>query len=93
MKSVLVTTKYRGVFWGYATSEKDLPGKIVLKKARNCIYWSSDMAGFMGLSTEGPNSACKIGAQCEKITLFGITSVTPCSPEATQAWEKAPCSE
>lgn len=38
-RAVLVTTEYRGVFFGYAT---DTDGdSIKLKRSRNCVYGSS----------------------------------------------------
>ncbi len=38
-RPVLVTTEYRGVFFGYAADTKG--DTIILKRARNCIYWPS----------------------------------------------------
>lgn len=88
-RAVVVTTQHRGVFFGYAT---DVNGAIIkLRAARNCIYWSSDIRGFMGLAATGPNKSCKIGPAAD-ISLRDITSVIECSPEATQAWEAAPWS-
>ena len=89
MKAVLVTTEFRGVFFGYVKNDKALPAEITLTKARNCIYWSADCGGFLGLASKGPTSQCKIGTLVDSITLYKITSVTPCSEEAAKAWEKA----
>lgn len=48
-RAVLVTTEHRGVFFGYAT---ETDGEtITLKNARNCVYWSSDVKGFLGLAS------------------------------------------
>lgn len=86
-QAVLVTTQHKGVFFGYAT---DTDGEqIALRAARLCVYWSSDLRGFMGLATIGPNRNCKIGPAAN-ITLRDITSVTTVSPEAVQRWEAAP---
>ena len=89
MKSVLVTTEFRGVFFGEVKNDKDLPAEITLKNARNCIYWASSSGGFLGLAAKGPNKDCRIGAQINEITLYKITSVTPCGEEAIDAWKKA----
>ena len=87
--AVVVTTEYRGVFFGYA---KDIDGEIVkLRSARNCIYWSTDVKGFMGLAATGPSKTCKVGPAAD-IALRNITSVMKCTPEATAAWESAPWS-
>ncbi len=88
-KPVLVTTKHRGVFFGYVQKDLDLPREITLKQARNCIYWSSDIQGFLGLSTAGPGKDCRIGPAAKSITLYDITSVTPVSDEATKRWDGA----
>ena len=86
-RCVLVTTSYRGVFCGYAT--KTDGETIKLRAARMCIYWSSDLRGFMGLASAGPSSNCKIGPSAD-IELRDITSVVEVSPEAEARWNKAP---
>lgn len=88
-KAVLVTTEFRGVFFGYIKNNSKLPKEIILTNARNCIYWSSDCNGFLGLASGGPTSNCKIGMKVKEITLWKITSVTPVSKEAIERWEKA----
>ena len=88
-RAVLVTTTHRGVFFGYAT---DTAGATIkMRGARNCIYWSSDVKGFIGLASSGPTKYCKIGPSAD-IELRDITCVAECSPEAVQAWEGAPWS-
>ena len=88
-RAVLVTTTHRGVFFGYAT---DTTGATIkMRAARNCIYWSSDVKGFLGLASAGPSKSCKIGP-ATNIELRDITCVAECSPEATSAWESAPWS-
>ena len=89
MKPVLVTTQFRGVFFGYVVSDKKLPAEITIQNARNCIYWSSDCGGFMGLAANGPTKDCRIGTQIPEITLYSITSVSPVTDKAAEAWGKA----
>lgn len=88
-KTVLVTTEFRGVFFGFIKNDKKLPSEITLTKAKNCIYWSSDVGGFLGLASKGPSISCKIGKEVKEITLYKITSVTPVDEEATEKWLKA----
>lgn len=38
-KPVLITTAHRGVFFGHVSDDKKLPKEIILKNARNGIYW------------------------------------------------------
>ncbi len=86
-RPVLVTTEFRGVFFGYAD---DTSGdNITLTKARNCIYWPSSQGGFAGLAAEGPAKGARIGATVEKIDLRKVTSVTEVTPAAAAAWEAA----
>ena len=88
-QAVLVTTAHRGVFFGYASvGVKDK--SITISNARNCLYWSIDVKGFLGLAANGPSSFCKIGPKVTKLTLTDVTSVSEVTPEATEKWEKSP---
>ncbi len=88
-RAVLVTTSHRGVFFGFAT-KTDGP-TIALRAARNCLYWSSDVRGFLGLASRGPSKACKIGPSAD-IELRDVTCIAECSEEAVKAWAAAPWS-
>lgn len=85
-RPVLVTTEHRGVFFGYARETTGTT--IVLTRARNCLYWSADVQGFMGLAAKGPSSACKIGPAAD-IELRAITSVVEVTPQAADKWNSA----
>ena len=86
-RPVLVTTEYRGVFFGYAV---DTSGDtITLTDARNCIYWPSANGGFLGLASEGPAKGSRIGARIGKIELRKVTAVLEVSDAAVKAWEAA----
>jgi hypothetical protein len=86
-RAVVVTTAHRGVFFGYAT---DTDGEqIQLREARLCLYWSTNVKGFMGLAATGPSKSCRIGPAAD-ITLRNITAVMEATPEAVQAWTAAP---
>ncbi len=87
--AVLVTTVHRGVFFGY-TADKVKNKTLKIKNARNCIYWSTDMKGFLGLAATGPSSSCKVGPKVPSLTLTDVTSVSEVSPEAVEKWEKSP---
>ena len=86
-RAVLVTTEYRGVFFGYAT--KTDGDTIKLRAARNCIYWSTASKGFLGLANAGPDAACRIGPPAD-IELRKITCVAEVTPAAAKAWEISP---
>lgn len=82
-KAVIVTTEYRGVFFGYA--ENTSGDTIFFKNMRNCIYWDASIGGFAGLASVGPNSKCRIGAACDG-ELRKITSVLTVTETAEKAW-------
>lgn len=85
-QAVLVTTAHRGVFFGYAT---DVTGKTIeLRNGRNCVYWTSDLRGFIGLAANGPGKGCRVGPAAD-IILHDITSVSKVTPEAAAKWEAA----
>ena len=89
-RAVIVTTEHRGVFFGYAT---DTGGDVInLRSARNCIYWSRAVRGFMGLAATGPDKASKVGPAAD-IEVRKITSVIECTSKAIAAWESAPWSQ
>jgi hypothetical protein len=86
-RAVVVTTEHRGVFFGYAY---DTSGDVIkLRAARNCVYWSSGVRGFMGLAATGPDKESKVGPAAD-IEVRKITSIIECTPEAITAWETAP---
>ena len=84
LKPYLVTTEYRGVFFGYAS---DTSGEtITLKNARLALYWSQ--GGFMSLASKGPLAADRVGERAD-ITLRKVTAVLPVTDDAARAWEAA----
>ena len=87
MRPYLVTTAHRGVFFGWANSTDGMT--ITLHKARNCIHWSCDVEGFLGLASKGPTVSCRIGPAVIELQLRAITSVTLVSDAAAKAWESA----
>lgn len=87
-KPVVITTEFRGVFFGYVKDDSDLPHKITLTKMRNCVRFQ-DTQGVFGLAASGPTSTCLIGPMVPEFTAWKITSVTDCTPEAAEKWEMA----
>ena len=88
-RPVLITTEFRGVFFGFVKNDKNLPEEITLTDVRNCIYWSADCGGFLGIAKTGPTKSCKIGTQVPEITLYKITSVSQVTDAAVTAWQEA----
>jgi hypothetical protein len=86
-RTVLVTTAHKGVFFGYATETSG--ATIKLRAARNCVYWSSDVKGFLGLAANGPSRDCRIGPAAD-LELRDITSVAEVTEEAAKKWTSHP---
>ncbi len=86
-RAVLVTTTHRGVFFGYAT---DTAGDVIkLRSARNCLYFSRETKGFLGLANKGPVGDSRVGPPAN-IELRNITCVAEVTAEAIKVWESAP---
>ena len=82
---VIVTTDYRGVFFGTLRYAKD--DIVRLENARNCVYWSAETRGFLGLAAYGPAEGSKIGAVAPELELRKVTSISLCSEDAIDRWE------
>lgn len=86
-KPVLVTTEFRGVFFGYIKSRDG--ATVILTNARNCLYWSAQTGGFGGLATVGPQNGSRVGERISAVELLKVTSIADCEPAAVEAWEAA----
>lgn len=91
-RPVVVTTKHRGVFFGYA-HEDGTQGSIELDRARMCVYWPAEVRGVLGLASGGPSAKSRVThALSEPMKLYDVTAVMGASSEAVEAWEKGPWS-
>lgn len=92
-KAVVVTTEYRGVFFGYTNGDGMPDGServLTIKRARNCVFWHANVKGFLGLASAGPTKECRIGPAVPSFVATRVTAVIECTPEAVKAWEAAP---
>ena len=89
MKSILVTTAHRGVFYGEVPEDQDLTQTtMALKKAKCAIYWNTK-TGVAELAEKGPNENSRIGAEADIEALHDITAVWSVSDKAKEAWTAA----
>jgi hypothetical protein len=86
-RPVLVTTEFKGVFFGYLDGNISQES-VKLKDARNCLYWPESNRGFLGLAEYGPQPGAKIGPPVD-IQLFKITCVAEVKPNAEKLWLEA----
>lgn len=87
-QALIVTTEYKGVFFGYGIPNGK--NSIRLENAQMCVYWSSDVKGVVGLAASGPTKGCRIGPPAPAITLLKVTSVMEVSLEAEVKWKEQP---
>lgn len=89
-RPVVITTEWRGVFFGYMKDESEKPNRIILENARLCVYWSTQTRGVLGLAANGPNEDCRIGPRVPSAEIWKVTGIFDCTPEATEQWELGP---
>lgn len=87
---VVVTTEYRGVFFGRLATLDISERTCTLTDARNCVYWPTSDRGFIGLAVMGPLEGSRVGPAASCLQLAGITSIAVCTAEAAQLWEAGP---
>jgi hypothetical protein len=88
-QAVLVTTQHRGVFFGSLIGEATKE-KVTLAGCRNVVYWDAATRGFLGLAATGPTKGCRVGPAANgSSTLFDVTGVFTCTPEAVQAFKES----
>lgn len=87
MKAVLITTEYRGVFFGQVSKEDDLTQRTLtnIKNCRMAINWRNGK-GVQGLASDGPDSQCKIGSASDVEVMHGVTAVFTVTKEAAKKW-------
>lgn len=84
-RPVIVTTEYRGVFFGYAD---DTSGDAIkLTRCRMAIRFGTTR-GLLELAETGPTADSKISARAD-IEVRKVTAVLEVSPESVEKWEAA----
>jgi len=86
VRAVIVTTEFRGVFYGHLDSRDDERRAVTLTNARCAIYWGTTR-GWLELAETGPTGTSKIGAMAPRVELNGVTAVADVTDRAREAWE------
>lgn len=84
-RPVLICTKHRGVFFGYA--EDTTGNDVKLKRARMAIKFGTQR-GVMQLAETGPTNSSKLSARAD-CDLRDVTAVFEVTEAAVKAWEAA----
>lgn len=87
MKSILITTAHRGVFFAQVAADKDLTPQTLtdLKNCRMAIRFGTDR-GVMQLAETGPTSSSRISAPADIPVIHAVTAVFDVTDEAAQKW-------
>mgnify|MGYP000738900063 CR=1 FL=1 len=89
MKAVIITTEYRGVFFGYVEDDTDLTKTTLgLKNARMAIRWQTTK-GIAELAKEGPNGDSIIGDVADWPVIHKVTGVIFVTQKAEIKWMEA----
>lgn len=89
MKTVLVTTKHRGVFAGLVPDDQDMSLRSMpLSGARMAIRWGTTK-GVMQLAETGPTTNSTISAVADIPMLNDITAIFTITDAAWAKWQSA----
>ena len=84
---LLVTTEFKGVFFGYGCPLLPADRVVRLEKARMCVYWPREVKSVLGLAVTGPLPGSRIGPAVAAITLPQVTSLIEVDEEAVKRFE------
>lgn len=87
---VVVTTKSRPWRIEAGVLVEEGADHVVLRDARNIVYYSVDCRGVGGLAAIGPSESSRVGPRVDRATICGIESIHDCSPEAREKIEAEP---
>ncbi len=85
LRPVIVTTEFRGVFFGYVEGPTAGVDPIHLKDARMAIRWHTSR-GLVELAEVGPNPRTLTSAKAD-VEVRKITAVYEVSETARKAWD------
>lgn len=89
LKSIIVTTSHRGVWFAEVDPAQDLTNTTLtnLKNCRMAIKWGTTR-GVHQLAETGPTEKSKISATADIPVLHGVTALFTVTPKAVEAWKK-----
>jgi hypothetical protein len=71
IRHVLVTTQYRGVYYGRLVAHDPVARQCILTDAHMAIYWGTT-DGVDQLAARGPTATSKLGARALRIWIPGL---------------------
>lgn len=89
-QALVVTTEWRGVFFGYGEVPVNGDRTITLRDCRMCVSWDIGIRGMPGLASAKSLARCKISPPVPTALLYGVTGVWEVTVETEQEWLKQP---
>lgn len=88
LKSVLITTSHRGVWYAEVPEGTALTPKTLtnLKNCRMAIYWGTTK-GLQQLCETGPTDSSKISSPADIEVLHDITAIFAVTDKAAAVWK------
>ena len=90
MANAVVTTEFKGVFFGELVEHNIIAKTAILKDAQMAVYWPVSNHGVLGLAKDGPKRNAKISPPVPLISLNAVTAVMTATEEAAREWKKQP---
>lgn len=90
-KAVIVTTKHRGIFFGY-TEAGLTDSELELTQARMIVYHSADSHGVVGCAERGPGRGARVSPSVKRLGLRDVIAVIECTETAVTNIEEEPWS-
>lgn len=89
-KHILITTKYRGVWYAQVENTDLTPTTLTnLKNCRMAIYWGTTR-GLHQLCETGPTETSRISASADILILHDVTAVFSVTDQAAAVWNSHP---
>jgi hypothetical protein len=92
-KKVVIIARTPGGNWarilyGTLVAHDAAAGTATVKDARQCLYYSKETGGEIGLSAIGPQAGSRVSPKSVGNTeVAGVGIVSECAPAAITAWE------
>ena len=88
---LVVTTEWRGVFFGYGEVPTDNESRVItLRDCRMCVSWDASIKGMPALASGQSISRCRVSAPAPSVKLYGVTGVFEANKKAEKEWLKQP---
>lgn len=76
------------ILYGVLKSVDTKAGTATLERTRQCLYYSKETGGEVGLAAIGPQAGSRLSPMAPgELVVFGVGQIAECSASAIAAWE------